>query len=27
VPPAVAAEQVSTVLGPFLVEVRAALPH
>ncbi len=27
VPPAVAAEQVSTVLGPFLVEVRAALPR
>lgn len=27
VPPAVAAEQVSTVLGPFLIEVRAALPH
>ena len=27
VPPAVAAEQVSTVLGHFLVEVRAARPH
>lgn len=27
VPPAVAAEQVGTVLGPFLAEVRAALPR